>query len=103
MSPKVVVMCGSYRFLPEIQREAERLELENGYAVITILPLTANRKLSAEEAETLAELHLYKINLADAIYVVNVNGYIGEAVKREIAYAREKGKDILYFDEKTAE
>ena len=100
MKSKVVVMCGSLRFLDVIQKEAERLELEKEYAVITILPHVLERELTAEDKNALGEMHLRKIDLADAIYVVNVNGYIGEAVLKEIAYAQEKGKEILYFCEK---
>jgi len=99
---KVVVMCGSLRFLDKIQEMAERLELERGYAVIPLLPHVIDRNLTTEEVEQLGELHLCKIDLADAVYVVNVNGYIGKTVQKEIAYAREKGKEILYFDEKNA-
>ena len=102
MKTKVVAMCGSLQFLDKIQEMAERLEIEKGYAVITLLPHVIGRNLTAEEAKMLGELHLRKIDLCDAIYVVNVNGYIGEAVKREIAYAREKDKEILYFEEKTS-
>ena len=39
-----------------------------------------------------------KIDVSDAVYVVNPGGYIGESVKREIEYARMQGKEILYFE-----
>ena len=100
MKRKVVVMCGSYRFEKLMQAEAERLELECGWAVIPVLQHALDRDLTAEEKEKLGEMHLCKIDLADAIYVVNPGGYVGESVKREMAYALEKGKEILYFEEK---
>jgi len=100
MQRKVVVMCGSLRHMDIIQKTAERLELERGYAVITMLPHVLPKELTKNERELLGELHLRKIDLADAVYIVNVNGYIGEAVKCEIAYARAKGKEILYLEEK---
>ena len=93
-------MCGSLRFMDVIQKEAERLELEKGYAVIAVLPHVLDRDLTAEDKELLGEMHLRKIDLADAVYVVNVNGYIGETVRKEIDYAQKKGKEILYFCEK---
>lgn len=34
--------------------------------------------------------------MSDGIYVVNIDGYIGEAVKNEIAYAIKRGKEIIY-------
>jgi hypothetical protein len=30
--------------------------------------------------------------------VVNKGGYIGEAVKKEIAYAKKHNKEIIYFE-----
>ncbi|MBQ8047409.1 MAG: hypothetical protein IJ196_05745 [Prevotella sp.] len=49
--------------------------------------------------DMLDEMHLRKIDLADEIYVVNVNGYIGESTRREIAYATRCGKKVNYFQE----
>ena len=46
----------------------------------------------------LGELHRIKIDLSDAIFVVNVDGYIGESVKKEIEYAKQKGKEIFYLE-----
>lgn len=96
---KVVAMCGSLRFSDMIQQAAERLELEQGYVVIGMIPHVLDRVLTERERELLGELHLRKIDLADAIFVVNPGGYIGASGKREIAYAREKGKEILYLEE----
>lgn len=42
--------------------------------------------------------HLAKIDLADEIYVINVDGYIGDSTRREIAYAEYKGKTITYHE-----
>ena len=103
MNRKVIVMCGSYKFQQLMQEVAERLELEYGYAVIPVLPHVLNRELTGEEKALLGELHLRKIDLADAVYVVNPGGYIGDSVRCEIAYAREKGKEILYFEAKYSE
>ena len=100
MNNKVVVMCGSYRFEKLMHELAERLELEKGYAVIGVLPHVLDRELTTEEKKLLGKLHLQKIDLADAVYIVNPDGYTGESVRQEIAYALEKGKEILYFDEK---
>ena len=38
-------------------------------------------------------------DISDAIYVVNVNGYIGESTKKEIEYACKLGKEILYLED----
>jgi hypothetical protein len=44
-------------------------------------------------------LHLRKIDISDEIFVVNVNGYIGESTKREIEYAILNGKEVSYLFE----
>ena len=45
----------------------------------------------------LKEEHFKRIELADAILVVNVNNYIGNSTNLEIEYARKLGKEILYY------
>lgn len=98
MKQKVVTICGSVKFWDKIQEMSERLELEYGCAVIGMVPHVLDRALTAEEKELLGALHRAKIDLSDAIYVVNVGGYIGESVRSEIAYARERGKEIIYLE-----
>lgn len=98
MKRKVVTLCGSVRFWNKIQEMSERLELENKYAVIGIIPHVMGRDLTEYEKDILGELHRIKIDLSDAIFVVNVDGYIGESVKKEIEYAKQKGKEIIYLE-----
>ena len=42
-------------------------------------------------------LHLAKIDMADRILVLDVDGYIGESTRREIAYAEMRRKEIVYL------
>ena len=43
--------------------------------------------------------HFKRIELSDAILVVNINHYIGNSTNREIEYAKKLGKEIRYvFD-----
>ncbi|MBQ2440775.1 MAG: hypothetical protein II502_01115, partial [Paludibacteraceae bacterium] len=48
--------------------------------------------------EMLDDMHLRKIDLADEIFVINVDGYIGESTKREIAYAEKTNKIVHYLE-----
>lgn len=98
MKRKVVTICGSMRFWDKIQEMCERLELENGYVVIGVTPIVSDRELTERDISLLAELHRAKIDLSDAIFVVNVGGYVGESVKSEIEYAKKTGKEILYLE-----
>lgn len=36
--------------------------------------------------------------MSDAIYVMNVGGYIGESTRKEIEYAHSLNKEVLYFE-----
>ena len=47
--------------------------------------------------ELLDKNHLIKIDLSDEVFIVNVNGYIGEGTRREINYAESIGKPIKYL------
>lgn len=95
---KVVTLCGSLRFWDKIQEMSERLELEKGYVVLGIVPHVLDRELADSEKDLLGELHRAKIDLSDAIYVINLDGYIGKSVKSEISYAKEMGKEVLYLE-----
>jgi hypothetical protein len=42
-------------------------------------------------------MHKEKIKISDAIYVVNVNGYVGDNTQSEIDLAQKLGKEIMYY------
>jgi hypothetical protein len=46
----------------------------------------------------LDDIHKRKIDMADAIYVINKNGYIGESTKSEIKYAFEHHKAVMFME-----
>ena len=48
--------------------------------------------------EMLDDMHKRKIDMADAIFVINVNGYIGSSTRSEIEYARRNGKEVLFLE-----
>lgn len=95
---KIITLCGSWRFSAQMERIAEELELEQGVLVLGITPHVLGRDLTDAEKEKLGRLHLRRIDLADAILVVNIGGYIGESTRREMDYARLQGKEILYWE-----
>ena len=95
---KVVTICGSLRFFEKMQQTAELLEIEKGWCVLTPIAHTLDRDLTPPEIALLGDIHKAKIDISDAIFVVNVDGYVGNAVKQEIEYARKKGKEILYLE-----
>ena len=95
---KVVTICGSMRFKEKMLQMAEELELKKGYAVLQVVFINENRNCSKEEFERLGKLHFKRIEISDAIYVVNVGGYIGESTRKEIEYAKSLQKEILSLE-----
>ena len=49
--------------------------------------------------EMLDDMHKRKIDMADSIYVINPDGYIGESTRSEIKYAIEHGKRVDYLEQ----
>lgn len=94
---KIITLCGSMRFKNEMIKIAAELEL-NGDVVIQCIYFPQNKKLSDFELEMLNKLHYKKIEISDAIYVVNVNGYIGTSTRNEIEYARSLNKEVLSLE-----
>lgn len=104
--PKVVVLCGSSRFCDVMAVCGWIIERdENGIAMgLHLLPhwydAPPDHLAEAEGvADAMDALHLRKIDLADEVFVVDVNGYIGSSCSNEIAYAQHHGKPIRYYSD----
>jgi hypothetical protein len=101
--PVVVCLCGSTRF-SQAWQDANLYETLAGRIVLSIGCNTKSDEELANESsikidkEMLDILHLFKIDLADEILVLNVNQYVGESTKREIEYARKSGKRIRWLE-----
>jgi hypothetical protein len=110
--PKIICFCGSSRFIePMAILMWEFEKLGNICLGLHYLPAhycqryPTNTDGSVDHiaehegiAEKMDELHKRKIDLADEIFVVNVNGYIGNSTKSEIQYANEHGKVVRYLE-----
>jgi len=97
---RIVTLCGSTKFREEFIKQQKRLTLE-GYIVISVGLFGHsgdNEVWTDTTKEMLDDMHLRKIDLADEIYVINKNGYIGESTQREINYARETSKPVRYLE-----
>ena len=96
---KIVTICGSFKFQKEMLEIGEKLSLE-GYCVLhPTYPVNNKLVLTKEQIELLKEGHLKRIEISDAIFVCNINGYIGESTKKEIEYAKKLNKEIMYYYE----
>jgi len=84
----VVTLCGSTKFKEEFIKINEELTLQ-GYIVISVglfghADDKFNNIITPEKKELLDKIHLRKIDMADIIYVINVNGYVGKSTRNEI-------------------
>lgn len=96
---KIITICGSLKFQKEMMIIAQKLALE-GYCVLTpIYPVIEGIKITDEQLKLLKEQHFKKIELSDAIVVINKDNYIGDSTKLEIEFAKKLNKDILYYSE----
>ena len=97
---KVVTLCGSTRFKEQFFEVQKKLTLK-GYIVISVglFGHSGDDEVWTDGVkEMLDRMHLSKIDMADEIFVINVDGYVGESTKREIAYAKSKGKIVNYLE-----
>ena len=95
-----ITICGSLRFETEINYWHERLAFQ-GHTVYCMVVMPSQKEgnkdwYTPEQKMVLDLLHLSKIEESDAIFVVDVDGYIGESTKREIKWAEIRGKEVFY-------
>lgn len=101
---KIVCLSGSTRFIDVMAVEAWNLEKTGVIALAChLLPrwyTQVEHHLAEAQnvAHVLDELHLRKIDIADELRVINVGGYIGEATRREIEYAKAHQKPVSYLE-----
>lgn len=93
---KTYTICGSMRFEKEMQEIAYYLETRKGYNILQCIYAVDGNEPSKEDLKALELAHYQKIDISDGIYVVNIGGYIGKSVRREIEYAQLHGKEIVY-------
>ena len=96
----VITLCGSTRFKDQFIEAQKRLTLEGNIVIsVGLFGHSGDNEVWTEGTkEMLDEMHKRKIDMADGIYVINVNGYIGSSTRSEIEYARKKGKQVLFLE-----
>ena len=103
---KIITLCGSTRF-PEAFDIANMHLTMQGYIVLSVgcfghanrprgsAHLTSHADNGAKE--NLDKLHLDKIAMSDAVFVVNPGGYVGDSTQNEIAYAKKNRKAVMFM------
>ena len=80
---KVLYVCGSFRFMSEMNELEGKLKEEN-------IEFRMSKKMGSRGILGC----LKKIDEADVVYVVNPDGYVGKSVCVDIGYAFAKGKPV---------
>ena len=97
----VITLCGSTKFKEEFLQVQKELTLAGNIVIsVGLFGHSGDDEVWNEGTkEMLDDMHKRKIDMADEIFVINVNGYIGESTKSEIEYAKQHHKIIQYLEE----
>lgn len=94
---KIITLCGSLKFQKEMMMVAEKMALEGNCILTPVYPVLENIERTEDQLIKLKEAHFKRIELSDAILVINVNTYIGNSTNLEIEYAKKSSKEIIYY------
>lgn len=103
---KVITLCGSTRFKDEFLSVQKELSLKGNIVIsVGLFGHSGDNEVwegmdegtRTQTKEMLDDMHKRKIDMADEIFVINVDGYIGESTRLEIEYAKKTGKKINYL------
>lgn len=94
----IVTLCGSTRFKEDFERVNRELTLAGDIILSPGVFGHAGDTFTEDQKEMLDELHKQKIDMSDAIFVINKGGYIGDSTRSEIEYAKKTGKLITYLE-----
>ena len=105
---KVITLCGSTKFKEDFMREQKRLTLAGNIVIsVGLFGHSGDNEVweSMDEGaftktkQMLGDMHKRKIDMADEIFVINKNGYIGESTRSEIEYAIKTNKIVNYMED----
>lgn len=96
----VITLCGSTRFKEQFLEAQKCLTLEGNIVIsVGLFGHSGDEEVwTPGTKEMLDNMHKRKIDMADAIFIINVGGYIGSSTRSEIEYAKANGKEVLYLE-----
>ena len=103
----VITLCGSTRFKDQFMEAQKKLTLEGNIVIsVGLFGHSGDQEVwenmdegtLTKTKEMLDDMHKRKIDMADAIFVINVGGYVGSSTKSEIEYAIAHGKEVRYLE-----
>jgi hypothetical protein len=101
MMPRVTCLIGSTKFAKVFAEKNLELTLA-GHIVLSIGAVKSDYELGFdldfEVKHKLDVLHMWKIVLADEVYCINVDGYIGDSTARELGFAEALGRPVTFHE-----
>lgn len=96
---KVITLCGSTKFKDEFLRVQKELTLKGNIVIsVGLFGHSGDNEVWTDDTKTmLDDMHKAKIDMADEIFVINVDGYIGESTRSEIEYAQKNNQPVKYL------
>lgn len=95
---KIITLCGSTRFKEDFERVNKELTLAGNIVISVGCFGHAGDVFTDQQKIMLDDIHKRKIDMADAIYVINKGGYIGQSTKSEILYALGHNKQLYFME-----
>ena len=92
----IAVICGSTKNRAQMVELNRKLTLDGKIVLAPGVFAHDGDEITDEQKTKLDDLHLKKIDLADEVHVVVVDGYIGLSTSAEIDYATKAGKPITF-------
>lgn len=95
---KKITLCGSTKFKREFEAINKQLTLEGNVVYsVAFFAHADNEPLTEDQKKKLDEVHKLKIDNSDAIFVIDVDAYIGDSTRSEIRHAEDTGKGVFYL------
>ena len=101
---KVITLCGSTRFKDQFMEMQKKLTLAGNIVIsVGLFGHSGDGEVWEDGTkEMLDDMHKRKIDMADEVFVINVDGYIGDSTASEIAYASKTGKPVRFYNNPNA-
>ena len=93
---KTVTICGSMKFEAEMQRIAFCLETKHNMNVLQCVYNIDGLDITPAERAALENAHYRKIELSDAVYGGDIEGYSGDQVSKDMGFEIRTGPESLF-------
>lgn len=95
----IITLCGSTKFKDEFMAIQKELTLKGNIVISVGCFGHSGDNITDDQKIMLDDLHKRKILMADEIFVINKDNYIGSSTRSEIEFAKQHNKPIIYYSD----